>query len=65
MKTTQTTTAQKDMENLVRELEFTFKKTEGVLLADKAILSSDDSYRAFKEIIGDEIEIFKNFGEHY
>lgn len=49
------------MENLVRELEFTFKKTEGVLLADKAILSSDDSYRAFKEIIGDDIEITETF----
>lgn len=49
------------MENLVRELEFTFKKTEGVLLADKKILSSKDSYEAFKEIIGDELEMTETF----
>lgn len=49
------------MENLVRELEFTFRKTEGVLLADKKISSSKHSYEAFKEIIGDEIEMTETF----
>ena len=49
------------MENLVREIEFTFKKTEGVPLADKKISSSKDSYEAFKEIIGDEIEMTETF----